>query len=113
MQLGTFSVSLAVKDIQASKSFYEKLGFTKFGGDETQGWDATLERYRKKYQAKDAEMGKLTFSDVKVTMLGDGYACVRGKFQLERKKDKPAGRFTLIMQKFDDGWKIIHDHTSS
>ena len=38
MQLGTFSVSLAVKDIQASKSFYEKLGFTKFGGDETQGW---------------------------------------------------------------------------
>ena len=33
MKLGAFSVSLNVKDIQASKSFYEKLGFTVFGGD--------------------------------------------------------------------------------
>ena len=34
MKLGAFSVSLNVKDINASKKFYEKLGFTKFGGDE-------------------------------------------------------------------------------
>lgn len=33
MQLGAFSISLAVKDIKASKEFYEKLGFEKFGGD--------------------------------------------------------------------------------
>ncbi len=38
MELGAFSVSLAVKDISASKSFYQKLGFTVFGGDETQNW---------------------------------------------------------------------------
>ena len=38
MQLGNFSVSLAVKDIQASKDFYETLGFTVFGGDQAQGW---------------------------------------------------------------------------
>ena len=38
MQLGAFSISLAVKDLQASKAFYEKLGFTVFGGDETQNW---------------------------------------------------------------------------
>jgi predicted lactoylglutathione lyase len=38
MQLGNFSVSLAVKDIAASKAFYEKLGFTVFGGDQTQNW---------------------------------------------------------------------------
>ncbi len=38
MELGTFSVSLAVKDLQVSKSFYEKLGFSVFGGDETQNW---------------------------------------------------------------------------
>lgn len=38
MKLGTFSISLAVKDLQASKAFYEKLGFTKFGGDESQNW---------------------------------------------------------------------------
>src|SRR5687767_13383312 len=38
MELGAFSVSLAVKDIHASKSFYEKLGFTPFAGDITQNW---------------------------------------------------------------------------
>lgn len=38
MQLGAFSVSLAVKDIAASKAFYEKLGFTTMGGEQSQGW---------------------------------------------------------------------------
>jgi predicted enzyme related to lactoylglutathione lyase len=38
MELGNFSVSLAVKDIQASKLFYEKLGFTVFAGDQSQNW---------------------------------------------------------------------------
>lgn len=38
MELGAFSVSLAVKDIEASKSFYEKFGFTVFGGDQSQNW---------------------------------------------------------------------------
>ena len=38
MELGTFSISLAVKDLQASKDFYEKFGFTVFGGDATQNW---------------------------------------------------------------------------
>lgn len=38
MELGAFSVSLAVKDIEASKSFYEKLGFTAFSGNQSQGW---------------------------------------------------------------------------
>lgn len=38
MQLGAFSVSLAVKDLAASQAFYEKLGFTMHGGDPTQNW---------------------------------------------------------------------------
>jgi lactoylglutathione lyase len=38
MQLGTFSISLAVKDIQASQEFYEKLGFTSFFGEAAQNW---------------------------------------------------------------------------
>src|SRR3954471_15170565 len=38
MKLGAFSVSLAVKDIEASKLFYEKLGFTVFMGDQSQHW---------------------------------------------------------------------------
>ncbi len=38
MDLGAFSISLAVKDIGASKEFYEKLGFGVFGGDASQNW---------------------------------------------------------------------------
>lgn len=38
MELGAFSISLAVKDLQASRSFYEKLGFKVFGGDPAQNW---------------------------------------------------------------------------
>ena len=38
MDLGAFSVSLAVKDIEASKRFYEKLGFSVFHGDQAQNW---------------------------------------------------------------------------
>lgn len=38
MQLGAFSISLSVKDIQASKQFYEQLGFSTFGGDISQNW---------------------------------------------------------------------------
>ncbi len=38
MDLGAFSISLAVKDLEASRSFYERLGFTVFMGDASQGW---------------------------------------------------------------------------
>jgi predicted enzyme related to lactoylglutathione lyase len=38
MELGNFSVSLAVKDIEVSKLFYEKLGFTVFMGGQSQNW---------------------------------------------------------------------------
>lgn len=38
MELGAFSISLAVKDLEASKEFYEKLGFGIFGGDAAQNW---------------------------------------------------------------------------
>lgn len=38
MQLGAFSISLTVKDIHASKDFYEKIGFETLGGDTDQNW---------------------------------------------------------------------------
>ncbi len=38
MELGTFSISLTVKDLQASKTFYEKFGFTVFAGEAEQNW---------------------------------------------------------------------------
>ena len=84
------------------------------GGRSLKGWDATLERYRKTYQADGREMGKLTFSDLDIQAIGDRNAFVRGRFELRLTDgSKPTGLFTLALRKFDNGWKIIHDHTSS
>ena len=38
MELGAFSISLAVKDINSSKEFYKTLGFELFGGDISENW---------------------------------------------------------------------------
>jgi lactoylglutathione lyase len=46
MELGAFSVSLAVKDIEASKRFYEKLGFTVVMGDQANNWLIMKNGYR-------------------------------------------------------------------
>jgi uncharacterized protein (TIGR02246 family) len=84
------------------------------GGRKLNGWDATLERYRKTYQAEGKEMGKLAFLDLDIQQLSPAAAFVRGQFQLKLSDGKElGGRFTLVFRKFKDGWKIIHDHTSS
>jgi beta-aspartyl-peptidase (threonine type) len=83
------------------------------GSTETHGWQATLERYRKNYQAPGAEMGKLEMKDVQVEMLGPKAGFVRGKFLLTLSNGKqPHGLFTVIFREFPEGWRIIHDHSS-
>jgi ketosteroid isomerase-like protein len=83
------------------------------GATETRGWQATLDRYRKKYQSAGTEMGKLEFQDLQVEMLGPDAAFVRGKFLLTLSSGKqPHGLFTLVFRHFPEGWRIIHDHSS-
>ncbi len=84
------------------------------GGGPRNGWQATLERYIRTYQSPDSEMGFLTFKSIKVELMGPGAAFVRGEWFLQREKlDDIGGLFTLILMEFPDGWKIIHDHSSS
>ena len=84
------------------------------GGKKLSGWDSTLDRYRKTYQADGREMGKLVFSDLDVTLLGPKAAMVTGHWELTFSDGKkPGGVFTLIFRNLDGRWKIIHDHTSS
>ena len=83
------------------------------GATETRGWQPTLERYRKKYQGEGKEMGKLDFFDLRVEMLGTEAAFVRGHWHLKMKNgQEPGGLFTLVLRKFPEGWRIVHDHTS-
>ncbi len=82
------------------------------GGNIQRGWKATNEKYKKSYDTK-AKMGTLKFSNLEFTMLSKKAAWVFGSWELQREKDNPKGVFTLVMRKLDDGWKVIHDHTSS
>jgi ketosteroid isomerase-like protein len=78
------------------------------------GYDAVLERYRRSYQEGDAEMGELAFSKLDVVYLGDEHALARGHWHLTFSDDSTAeGWFTLVFVETDDGWRILHDHTSS
>jgi ketosteroid isomerase-like protein len=82
------------------------------GGKIQRGWQATFEKYKKSYNTK-AKMGKLYFSQLEVNLLSPEAAWIFGRWELKREKDNPKGVFTLILRKFSDGWKIIHDHTAS
>ncbi len=82
------------------------------GGNKTQGWQATLDFYTKKYQGEGKEMGKLSFSDIEVTLLGADHAVVKGRFLVEMSKTKLTGLFTLVFKRTADGWRIVHDHSS-
>jgi len=83
------------------------------GAKENDGWQATIDRYLATYASPGHEMGKLDFSGLRVEVLGQQGAFVRGAWKLTMSDGKtPHGLFTLIFRKFPEGWKIVHDHTS-
>jgi uncharacterized protein (TIGR02246 family) len=77
----------------------------------SRGWDAVLARYKKNYPDR-AAMGQLDFSDLEFRFLGPDAALVLGRWHLKR-ENEVGGVFSLVWQRFPDGWKIIHDHTSA
>lgn len=83
------------------------------GKDKQQGWEETFERYKKRYQSEGKEMGKLSFAELEVQVLSPEFALVKGRFHVELTSEKLTGLFTLVMKKTDQGWLIVHDHTSA
>lgn len=84
------------------------------GGDIAKGWQAALQRYQRRYQGTGKEMGHLEFQDLNIDLLGPRAAVVTGKWQLTMSDGKtPHGLFTLILKRLQNGWRIVHDHTSS
>lgn len=84
------------------------------GGAVTHGWQPTLDRYRKRYQGEGREMGKLEFRNLRIEMLGNDAAFARGEYWLKLSDGKaPHGIFTLIIRKLPEGWRVVHDHTST
>jgi ketosteroid isomerase-like protein len=100
-------------DIDGFMEGYARSDATEFvSGDKiTRGWQTVRDRYRKKYDSHE-KMGRLTFSEIKITLLSADAAIVLGRWQLVRQSDKPHGIFTLLFRRTRAGWRIVHDHTS-
>jgi uncharacterized protein (TIGR02246 family) len=86
-------------------TFAGKTGFTR-------GWDPVLARYQHSYPDQ-ASMGHLEFSELEVRPLGPDAALVLGKWHISRPAGDVGGIFTLVLQKFHEGWRITHDHTTA
>jgi uncharacterized protein (TIGR02246 family) len=77
----------------------------------SRGWNAVREVYRKAGYPR-ADMGKLEYSQLEVRALGPDAALVLGHWHLAQKPADAGGVFSLVFQRFPEGWRIIHDHTS-
>lgn len=101
-------------DIEAYMNGYERSPDIEFVGGDTinRGWQEVLDRYKKKYDTRE-KMGTLNFSDLEITILSKSAALVLGRWRLKRANDEPHGTFTLLFRKTKNGWKIVHDHSSS
>lgn len=102
-------------DLETYMKAYWNSPETTFAGGAriTRGYDQTLAVYKQGYQSPGHEMGKLDYPDITPQFLCADTALVRGKWHLRMTTGKePHGVFSLLMKKFPEGWRIIHDHSS-
>ena len=100
------------RDIDGFMSYYWKSEDLTFqsGAARYRGWQTMLDRYKKNYAGES--WGKLTFGDLEVHLLSEDTAYVLGRWSVESAGKPGRGLFTIILRRFADGWRIIHDHTS-
>ncbi|HYN25060.1 MAG TPA: nuclear transport factor 2 family protein [Pyrinomonadaceae bacterium] len=101
-------------DIEGFMDGYARMPEITFvsGDTLTRGWRTVHDRYQKNYDSRE-KMGTLTFSDLETSVLSNDAAMTIGRWHLKRANDQPHGRFTLIFRRTRQGWRIVHDHTSS
>jgi beta-aspartyl-peptidase (threonine type) len=80
------------------------------GNSRLHGWEALYSRYKKNYTGKN--WGELDFTDIEIKVLSNEYVYVLGKYKLALQDSSKEGLFTIILQRRNEGWKIIHDHSS-
>jgi uncharacterized protein (TIGR02246 family) len=100
-------------DVTAFMNGYWRSPDVTFGGKTsfTRGWDPVLARYQHSYPDQ-VSMGHLEFSELEVRQLGPDAALVLGKWHITRSAGDVGGIFTLVLQRFPEGWRITHDHTT-
>ena len=101
-------------DVDGFMNGYARSASTVFISEDTirRGWQTVRDRYKQKYSNR-AKMGTLAFSDLEITLSSSDSAVASGRWRLKRANDQPHGRFTLILKRLPEGWRIVHDHTSA
>jgi ketosteroid isomerase-like protein len=101
-------------DIDAFMRGYWNSPETTFAGASgiSRGWQTVLDHYHKNYPDR-AAMGHLDFGEIEITPLGNDAALILGRWHLNRDAGPVGGIFTLVARRFPEGWRIIHDHTST
>ena len=83
------------------------------GGKIRQGWEPTRAAYEKRYGGDPRGMGQLQFEVLGVQSVGEDGAVMLGRWRLTGTPQSGSGVFSAIFQRRAEGWRIIHDHTSS
>lgn len=101
-------------DVEEFMKGYWNSDSTEFvsGGNIVRGYREVLARYKRTYDNRE-KMGKLEFAELQIRTISPKSVLATGVWKLHRAKDQPWGRFTLLIEKKPEGWRIIHDHTSS
>ena len=81
---------------------------------QTRGWQQTLDRYRMTYKAEGRQMGTLDFPQLEFKVLSPEAVLARGQWRLKMPNGKEAtGMTSVTFQRLPEGWRIVHDHSSS
>lgn len=101
-------------DLEGFMSGYWKSDDLKFvsGVEITQGWSATMKRYRDRYTGGKG-LGKLSFERLEPKLVTDDVAVVTGRFNHLKDGVTSSGAFTLVMRRDNGAWRIVHDHTTA
>ena len=82
------------------------------GGKVRRGWQQAFDNYKAKYGSDTASMGQLAFEITQVDPIGADGAVVLGTWTVVGAQ-AGTGIFSVVLERRPEGWRIIHDHTSS
>lgn len=83
------------------------------GSNIRRGWQITYDKYRERYGQDQSSMGKLSFEILDIRALGSDGAVMLGRWKLTDTLQAGEGVFSLVFLRTEDGWRVVHDHTSS
>jgi len=83
------------------------------GGKIRRGFEEARAAYQKRYGSDRSSMGKLAFEILGVQPVGKGGAVVLGRWKLTETPNAGSGVFSVVLERREGTWQIIHDHTSS